>query len=147
MEIPFFVVLVIVVLPLLGSLKAAYNLKRPSQLPERKPRLSFLPKYKTQFKMPSEVLQNADPVHALSKKLSPYGFRLSRSENEYIEFTKGSMLGEITFDGAKMKLKLKVLIPLTMQTTAFIRYSAFAGVLFDTGDLWKVTKEIKSKIE
>lgn len=104
-------------------------------------------KYKTQINLSLEVVENSDPIRALSERLIPYGFRLSKSEKDFIKFTKGSVLGEITFSGSKMKVNLKIPIPLSQSSTVYVQYAAFAGVLFDTGDLWEITYDIKRILE
>ena len=129
-------------------MKISYILRPPAQHSERKPTICFFPKYKTTINLSLEVTENSDPIRALSEKLVPYGFRLSKSEKDFIKFTKGSVLDERrTFSGEKMKLNLKFPIPLSQSSTVHVQYATFAGVLFDTGDLWKVTSDLKRNLE
>ena len=143
----FFLFLIIVILLVGLILKISYILRPPTQHSEKKPSFCFLPKFKTQINLSSEVLDNSDPIRALSEKLVPYGFRLTKSEKDYIKFSKGSGLGEITFSGPKIKHTLKFPIPLSQSSAVYVQYAAIAGVLFDTGDLWIITSDIKRNLE
>ena len=137
-----------VIIILLVTLKISYTLRPPAQHSENKPTICFFPKYKTQINLSLEVVENSDPIRALSERLIPYGFRLYKSEKGFIKFTKGSFLGELRyFSGARMKLNLKFTIPLSQNSTVHVQYATFAGVLFDTGDLWNVTSDIKRNLE
>ncbi|MFX1507947.1 MAG: hypothetical protein ACFFDC_17810 [Promethearchaeota archaeon] len=147
-EIDFLIFAFFVIIILLVTLKICYTLRPPAQHSEKKPTISFFPKYKTHINLSLEVIENANPIHALAERLIPFGFRLSKSETDFIQFTKGSVFDELlTFSGAKMKLILKFPIPLSQNSTVDVQYATFAGVLFDTGDLWKVTSDLKRNLE
>ncbi len=57
-------------------------------------------------------------------------------------YKRGSVLGDFTIKIAKVNLFFS--LPLESETKLYIQYGTFA--LFDTGDLWKFTNEIRGKL-
>ena len=111
-----------------------YKNKNPSIFPSQKPGFSFLPKFSIQY-----------TLHGLlNEKLAQLGYMITEETSYYIIFTKGTKLAELrSFKGQNMKLKLIFFKPLEEKMSFDLEYDTFIGVLFDTGDLWTVGKEIK----
>ncbi|MHA2366405.1 MAG: hypothetical protein ACXAC7_20780 [Candidatus Hodarchaeales archaeon] len=140
-------ILVVPIVIILVLMKYGYKLKPPTQMSPNKPSFSLLPKYLVQYNLSSSLNSETRITDVLEKKLKKIGYKISIMTDSQLIFTRGSKLGEITFSGSKMKLKLKFTLPLEVESNFTLEYDAFAGVLFDTGDLWKVGNEIREIIQ
>lgn len=106
-------------------------------LPIKKPFIQFFPKYC--WKLEGNISQDE-----LEKTMSTFGFQISLDNKKYIKFTRGSVLGDFSIKITKVNISFEK--PLSKGSKVYIAYGNFAPV-FDTGDLWKFTKELTKKIE
>ncbi len=102
----------------------------------KKPRLDFLPKYKTSIRC-EHSLEN------LEKMLAEYGFKKSGVKDGITYFYRGSLLGDFSIKLIKVKLGIQVLDKQKME----ISLAAAWFIAFDTGDFWTFMKELGSKLE
>lgn len=112
-------------------------------LPNKRPWFCWLPKFKTTVNLPSTIVNYADPLQSLGDKLQELGFRLEYQETGFARFTRGSKYGD--FSTKIMKIDLTFSTPIKQETDVIVEYGEFAA--FDTGDLWKLTTEVKQHLQ
>ncbi len=127
---------IIVVMLVVALITGIYKLLPFRNAGSKKPYLAIFPKYKNSVEIPfsSEILE---------KKLSEYGFKKTKEKGGIIYFTRGFILGDLSVKLSKVKLTAKEISQnLTVLT---IEAGWVAG--FDTGDHWKLLKELSNKLE
>ena len=112
-------------------------------LPSKKPFFCWLPKFKTTVELPPKIVNYGNPLQSLGDKLQELGFRLESQEASYARFTRGSKYGD--FSTKIMKIDLTFSTPIKQETDMLVEYGEFAA--FDTGDLWKLTNEVKQHLQ
>ena len=135
--------LIIFVVVTLAVITILYKIKTPKNLGDKKPFISFFPKFKTNVKLPSALLESENPEKELESTLSEYGF-IKKSKNVSItKYSRGHILGDFSIKLAKVNLLV------TEPNSGCVEISIEAGwvVAFDTGDFWKFLTELKGKIE
>ena len=127
------------VLVLVFGVTVLYKILPYRTLGDKKPFISFMPKYKTQVALPGDM----SSIEKLSEVLAKYGFSLKSTIDGTAKFVRGSILGDIS-----IKL-LKVVLKVTEPVNNRSEFSVEAGwvVAFDTGDFWSFLSELKQKIE
>ena len=140
--------IVFVVIGIVGGyflLRVAISYKRnkPKELPKTKPLIAWLPKYHSVVCLPEKIINTPSATEALGKQLSLFGFKLVKDSPSELVFSRGSALGDFSIKIVKVNLKFGK--PLTNETKLIIEYGSFA--LFDTGDLWKFSEDLISKLE
>ena len=122
-NVPRFVEVLLIVVAAVASTTLIYRLLPFRAWRNRKPVFTMFPKYVGQFTRPTEE------VKATLKKL-----RFDRQPSG--AYTRGKIYGD--FSAKAMKLQVDV-----DEAKNEVRVAgAFFGVLFDMGDLWKITSEI-----
>ncbi len=120
----------------------AYKFKAPAPLPDRKPSLCLLPKFKGTMVVPPGISQAADPAEALGRALSEFGFSEATRKGREIVFARGSAIGDFSIRIAKVNFRVS--LPIESSATFSIEYGSFAA--FDTGDLWQFAQELTRSI-
>jgi len=115
--------LIIILIIAVTSLTIVYRLFPFKVWVNQKPKLAFFPKYMAQFeKSVSEIELALEKIHF--KKI--VNGKYSRGKI-YGDFSAKAIKLSVDIDEEKKQLKV---------------YASFFGVLFDTGDIWKVTSDI-----
>jgi len=133
---------VLLVIVALLALKALYTSKAFEPLPATKPRLCLLPKY-----LVSLSLEGADLEGDLLSHLAVYGFREVQRNANAIVLSRGSALGDLSFSVEIAKLNVTVSLPVAAPAQLKVQYGVAFGCALDTGDLWKVCRELTDVIE
>lgn len=119
------------------------TIRGPRPLGEKKPMVTFLPKYLVTIRLPAGVTEASDPGAGLEELVAPLGFKLESGTKEVLQFGRGSLLGDFSIKIAKVYLRFR--LPLSGETQCEVAYGF--GALFDTGDLWRFANELKDKLE
>lgn len=114
-----------------AAMLGIYRQKSARPLPPEKPTLAFFPKY--YVKLPSTQAQRED----LAGFMEQQGFRNVDHESGKKQFERGSVFGDLSLKWAKVKVSESDDYPGCL----LIEYGTVC--LFDTGDLWKFSKEIE----
>lgn len=109
----------------------------------KKPFISFFPKYKTKVALPSSVLNTENPEKELEKILSRFGFVKKSQNTGLTKYSRGHVLGDFSIKLAKVNL----LVTTPASDSVDISIEAGWVVAFDTGDFWKFLTELKEKVE
>ena len=135
--------LIIFVAVTLAVITMLYKSLPHRNMGEKKPFISFFPKFKTKVKLPASLLESGNPEETLETVLSEYGFNKKAKNNSITKYSRGHILGDISIKLAKVNLLV------TEPTSGYVEISIEAGwvVAFDTGDFWKFLTELKDKIE
>ncbi len=120
-----------------------YRRRTPGALESTRPRLKWFPKYRTSVRLPEGIVSSAAPHEPLEKRLASSGFAFESSTREAIHFTRGKSWGD--FSIKLIKLRVSFATPLSETTTMDVEVADVC--LFDTGDLWDVTKGLVETIE
>ena len=131
-----FIVPVIIMVVVIVVLKIAYAVKPHAEIPPKKPKLCWLPKYK--LRLP--VVERLGVEDDLSEALMQLGFR----QTGELQFSRGSGLGDFSIKIAKVIVTAES--PLTNPLALRVEYGAVCGVAFDNGDLWKFCDELGEKL-
>ena len=121
----------------------AYKTKEPTPLPFVRPTFACLPKYITPIALPQDIIAAGSPELALGERLAEYGFSESSQTVGKVCYTRGSIVGDLSVKIAKINLTFS--LPLYRRPTMTV--VAGGPLAFDTGDLWKLTTELKEKLE
>lgn len=107
------------------ALAIFYHGRPFSALPDKKPRIAFFPKYRS------------DPVsmRTVKKNLDKMKFKKIDDTN----YVRGSLFGEFSLKFLKLRVELF--------DDYFQIKSGGAVLLFDTGDMWKLTKALSGDDE
>jgi len=120
-----------------------YKRRRPTPLNEKRPWFKWFPKYTSEIELSAEILEAEDPQAELERRVGEMGFRFDSWTKDVIRFTRGKSWGD--FSVKWIKLGLSVPYPLEQESSLQLEV---AGVcLFDTGDLWKVCRDLVDRIE
>ena len=135
--------LIIFVVFALAAITMLYKILPHRKMREKKPFISFFPKYKTKVELPSSLLESENPGKELETALSKYGFLKKSKNGSVIKYSRGHILGDFSIKLAKVNLLV------TEPESGCVEISIEAGwvVVFDTGDFWKFLTELKEKIE
>ena len=135
--------LIIFVAVTLAVITTLYKITPHRSLGEKKPFISFFPKFKTNVKLPSALLESENPEKELETSLSDYGFIKKTKNDSITKYSRGHILGDFSIKLAKVNLLV------TEPNSGCVEISIEAGwvAAFDTGDFWKFLTELKSKIE
>ena len=128
---------------LVALVRLAYRRKIPVPFPRLKPKFCMFPKYDLSIRTPLRVKESTDPVVMLGNLLEPFGFSQTTSTEESIQFSRGSALGDFSIEIAEVNFAFS--LPIGSDLICRATYGNFAA--FDTGDLWTLCSEIKTKIE
>ncbi len=128
--------IIIIVVVALVTITLLYKMLPYRSLGAKKPFIAFLPKYKITVR---HSLSNAE----LESKLADHGFKKVKESESYQQFTRGSVLGDISIKLAKVNVGLRKLAENEHELTVQAGWIA----AFDTGDHWKFTKELIEKIK
>jgi hypothetical protein len=82
------------------------------------------------------------PPGVLEERLTHLGFLKTKDEENRLCFSRGSALADFSIKFAKIQVLADK--PLVSGSKIQIVYGSFA--LFDTGDLWKFSNELKTKL-
>jgi hypothetical protein len=107
---------------------------------EKKPFFDLSPKWLVPINLSSQFKM----VGNLTDKLQTFGFLLTKEDTDYLRFEKVEKKPEVKLKGPKGKLTLIILLPLNDTIELLLLYSD--KVYFDTGDLWKAAKDLKSQL-
>lgn len=122
--------------------RAIYRRRKP-RLPEtKKPHLAWFPKYRIPLALPATVLNGEAPEQELERILAPLGFELDYWTRAAIHFGRGKTWGD--FSIRLVRLRLTFPLPLRTDTEALLEVADVC--LFDTGDLWRLSGEIRDRI-
>ena len=103
---------------------------------DRRPFLALLPKYKKR-------IVSSESDQALEEKLARYGFRKTKQRGATASFTRGSVLGDLSIELAKVDVGLIRLNDKALEITVQAGWVA----AFDTGDHWKLITELGRRLE
>ncbi len=120
-----------------------YKKRKPRPLDKKEPWLKWFPKYKVSVKIPPDILDSENPDDRLENRLTPMGFRHEAWTKEAVHFTRGKSWGD--FHAKLVKMRLSFSHPLEADCDMQVEVGSVC--LFDTGDLWKVAREAKERIE
>ena len=125
------------------AITVLYKIKPHKSLGEKKPFISFFPKFKTSVKLPSSLLESENIEKELESSLSEYGFIKKNKNGSTTKYSRGHILGDFSIKLAKVNLLV------TEPNSGCVEIAMEAGwvVAFDTGDFWKFLTELKEKIE
>lgn len=127
----------------IAAIAGVYNLRQPRVLPTAKPTFVLFPKYRVPIELPQRIIQSSTSVDDLAKSMSWWGFRPERMTGDYLRFTRGSAIGDFSTQFAKINVTFPV--PFRQETEMWVEAATLA--LFDTGDLWLFSHELKQHIE
>lgn len=135
--------LIIFVVIALTAITLLYKVLPHRDLGEKKPFISFFPKYKTNVALPTSILNKENPERELETVLSQYGFVKRAQSGDITKYSRGHILGDLSIKLAKVNLLV------TTPESNCVDISIEAGwvVAFDTGDFWKFLLELKEKVE
>ena len=135
--------LIIFVVIALLAITMLYKVLPHRRMSEKKPLISFFPKFKTKVKLPSQLLESENPEKELENALSKYGFIKKSKDGSVTKYSRGHILGDFSIKLAKVNLLV------TEPESCCTEISIEAGwvIAFDTGDFWKFLTELKDKIE
>ena len=134
---------IIFVVVALVAITLLYKVLPRRNLGEKKPFVSFLPKFKTSVKLPTVLLASENPEKGLEVVLSEYGFIKKSKNNSITKYSRGHVLGDFSIKLAKVNL----LVTEPKSGLAELAIEAGWVVAFDTGDFWQFLTELKAKIE
>lgn len=120
-----------------------YRKRKPRPLDKKKPWLKWFPKYAVSVRIPPEVLDSGNPDEQLENRLAAMGFRHEAWTKEAVHFTRGKSWGD--FHAKLIRMRISLSHPL--QSVSEMNVEVAGVCLFDTGDLWKVAREAKERIE
>lgn len=119
-----------------------YRRRDSSPLEPDKPRFKWMPKYTLPVTLPASVLAAEAPCDELERRLSALGFHVSHWTREQVFFTRGKSWGDFS-----MKyIRLQVAFPFPLQAEAEMRVEVADVCLFDTGDLWLLSHQLREKL-
>lgn len=120
-----------------------YKIKPHKNLGDKKPSISFFPKFKTKVNLPPDILESDDPEQKLELTLSRYGFTKKAKRGSITKYSRGHLIGDLSIKLAKVNLLV------TLPYSGYTEISIEAGwvVAVDTGDFWEFLTELKEKIE
>jgi len=120
-----------------------YTRKAATDLPGKRPRLAWMPKYRCRCEPSASVLSSPDPARALVLRLGELGFVCERQTPLALHFSRGHAQGDFSVELAK--LDVTVSLPIESSTELLVEAGWVAA--FDTGDLWQLTTELKALVE
>ncbi|MFX0091151.1 MAG: hypothetical protein ACFFBD_05250 [Candidatus Hodarchaeota archaeon] len=97
------------------------------------------------FMVPVKLAPTYRTEEELSQKMSEFGFSITRKAADVMVLTRTNRTTEIQLDGTKAKLMVDIPVPIEEEFYLFLSYAK--NVSFDTGDLWKVAKSLKTHLE
>jgi len=103
---------------------------------DRRPFLALVPKYKKR-------IVSSESDEALEEQLARYGFRKRKQSGATASFTRGSVLGDLSIELAKVDVGLSRLNDEALEITVQAGWVA----AFDTGDHWELITELGRKLE
>lgn len=103
---------------------------------ERRPYLVFFPKYK-------KLISSCASDQSLADKLAQYGFVQNKQSGATINFTRGSVLGDLSIELSKVD------VGITRVNEKEIEITVQAGwvAAFDTGDHWRLITRLAEEIQ
>ncbi len=128
---------------LLSIFRTLYKRRSASAVEATKPRLKWLPKYQLDIKLPAQIFCDGSADEKLEILLGHFGFEIDCWTKTQILFSRGKKWGD--FSIKLLKLRISFPMPLTESSTVLVEVADVC--LFDTGDLWSLTSEIKAYIE
>jgi hypothetical protein len=126
-----------------GVFRFIYRRKSPRPLPESRPRLQWFPKYRAPVELSGGILDAEEPDQALAACLEPMGFALDSWTPDRIRFARGKTWGDFSVKLIRLNLSL----PHPLEREAFVELEVASVCLFDTGDVWKVCREVVERVE
>lgn len=120
--------ILLVVVIAVGSATIVYKLMPFRRWRDPKPSFVLFPKYVCRYERTDEDLIQA---------LEELGFR--QSHDGSTTFARGHAFGD--FSARWMKLKIEV----DPDAREFRVFAPAVGILFDTGDLWEIARELRSR--
>ncbi|MCC9609061.1 hypothetical protein LOC68_07125 [Blastopirellula sp. JC732] len=121
----------------------AYHQTQLKPLPEQMPRLAWFPKYRCRCQLAESIRNSADPLREIALRFESLGFECDRQTPLALHFTRGHARGD--FDVRLAKLNVAVTMPAAGEVELSVKAEWL--VLFDTGDLWRQTDELKRALE
>lgn len=109
----------------------------------KRPFLIFFPKYLLKNIKVNSVDTPLGKLEHITSKLTEISFELKTNSPSKLFFSRGHFLGDFSTDIAKLDVYVDT--DNHGELNISIEYGQFA--LFDTGDLWKITKKIHDLIE
>ena len=76
--------------------------------------------------------------------MESFGFHQKKQKEDHYSFSRGSVLGDLSIKITRVNIEIEK--PIKNDCKVFLSYGNFAPT-FDTGDLWKFSRELKTKIE
>lgn len=136
------IAIAIVMIPLIG-IEERYRQKSPTPLPARKPKIAFYPKYLVEFDSNHLGVDISQHTLIIKTVLANLGFEETDPGNNETAFRRGMERGDFS-------IKLALIFVRFPQNADgpphfVIEYGWFAW--FDTGDLWRLARDIKNQIE
>ncbi|WP_095618684.1 hypothetical protein [Halovibrio salipaludis] len=115
---------------------AIYRVLPHRELGDKKPSLAFFPKYQNQVPHPG----SDDETEQI---MSSLGFKKRRSLGGVTEYSRGSVIGDLSIQLSKVKV---VFHPISNGMLPYTVEAAWVAA-FDTGDHWQFTKELGDKLK
>jgi len=135
--------LVATVLGIVAVAAYFYHQQSARELPEKRPRFAWMPKYRCHCTVPDSMRSSSDPARALVLRLTDRGFACDRQTPVALHLTRGHAKGDFSVELAKINLTFS--LPIEVQTELVVEADWVAA--FDTGDLWQLTTELKALVE
>ena len=126
---------------IVGGLTLLYHVLPARRLPEKKPRLSFFPKYRFELPLPESVHTAAEPLSDLARLLAEHGFAQTDVTQARAVFSRGSVWGQSIEKGL---LRLTFRVPLASPASVEAKAGWIIG--FDTGDLWRFCSSLHERL-
>jgi hypothetical protein len=123
--------------------RVIYRRRKVQPLESRKPFIKWLPKYRTEVQVPEPVASSDDSTLALEGILEELGFELAHWTRETVVFRRGKSWGDFSV----RLIPLHVSFSLPLRGTCFMDVEVATVCLFDSGDLWKLTHELRELVE
>ncbi len=126
----------IIITSALVAATIVYKLIPHRTVRNKKPFLTFFPKYRKDIKLNLTHDQ-------LVQKLSEFGLKEAGTKNDFVYFKRGNILGDISIKVIKVKLGFKKM------ADSFSEVTVEGGwfILLDTGDVWRFLGELTDKLE
>ena len=120
-----------------------YRRRRARSLEARKPWFKWFPKYCAKVHPAPEIRESAEPDNRLEERLQAVGFKHESWTKGTTHFIRGKSWGD--FHAKLIKIRVSFSHPLT--PVSEMRVEVANVCLFDTGDMWKVARELKDCVE
>lgn len=125
-----------------GVVAYFYSRKSATDLPDKRPSIAWMPKYRSRCTLSEAIRSSSDPARALVIRLGEAGFSCERQTPLALHFTRGHARGDFSVEIAKINL----VVSLPIETEVDLIVEAGWLVAFDTGDLWQLTKELTALV-